>query len=356
MKRILAALVAAIMALTLVSCNQSTSSSTSQSGGSASDGEVRELRVLTYGGSYDDSIKENLPAFEEEYNCKVTFVNATGADTLVKIRNKEVDVVFGELLYSARGNRDGLFAEINETNVPNYANVYDIAKRMDNTVIHDISAYGIAYNPDLVSSVPDSWDDLWDPQYAGKVITRGFRADSIELMVWKAKQLGGDERNIDAGFAAMGELAKNLYAFSSEHSETMTLFQSGSVALGVWTDGRVNWAKEQDTPVEFSLPKEGGFCMISTLNVVKDSPVLDLAYAYVNMELGVEAQVNLAEDMGYFPLNKDAYDQLSDEVKNVLAFNPETIEQAQMADWSYIETVYDEWSERWEKEVTSQAN
>ena len=33
-------------------------------------------------------------------------------------------------------------------------------------------------------------------------------------------------------------------------------------------------------------------------------------------------------------MNKDAYPALSDDVKSKMAFTPDTIEQAQMADWS----------------------
>ena len=28
---------------------------------------------------------------------------------------------------------------------------------------------GIAYNPETVKTVPTSWEDLWNPEYAGKV-------------------------------------------------------------------------------------------------------------------------------------------------------------------------------------------
>lgn len=319
--------------------------------------DQKELRVLTWGGAYEETLKKNVADsnFEEEYNCKVAFISAGGADTLVKINNNECDVIVTDPVYSMRAARNGLLAEINETKAPNYAGIYDMAKMDEYTIIHDVGAYGIAYNPERVSQAPDSWNNLWDSQYEGKIIIRGFRADSIELMVWKAKQEGGNEKNIDSGFEAMGELARNINCFVSDHADAVTLFQTGDVSLGVWTDGRVAWAREQDTPVEFSLPKEGGFAMITTMNIAKNSPNLDLAYAYVNMELSKEAQANMGVDLGYFPMNKDSYTALPADVSANMAFTPDTVEQVQMADWSYIETVYDEWSERWEKEVVSQA-
>ncbi len=317
----------------------------------------RELRVLAFGGAYTDVLKKNLEDtnFEKEYNCKVTFVSAEGADTLVKMNNKEVDVIFTDPLYSMRAERMGLAAKIVKDKVPNISKCYDIACISDYTVLHDVGAYGIAYNPALVSEPPKSWKILWDKKYARKVVIRGFRADTIELMVWAAKQRGGDERHIDPGFETMAELAKNVYAFAQSHPEILSLFQSGDVALGIWTDGRVAWAQEKGVPIKFSLPEEGGFLLMTSMNIVKDCTNIDLAYAYVNMELGVDAQVNIGEDLGYFPMNKDAYPKLSDNVRAKMAFTPSNIENAQRADWRYIESVYDEWAERWEIEVVGKA-
>jgi putative spermidine/putrescine transport system substrate-binding protein len=174
-------------------------------------------------------------------------------------------------------------------------------------------------------------------------------------MVWKAKQFGGDERNIDAGFKAMGELAKNVNSFPTTSSSMLQLFQSKDVALGVWTPSRCIWARGEGVNIQFALPKEGAFLMVTTVNVSKNSPVLDLAYAYVNMELGVNAQANIGTDMLFFPMNKDAYSKLSTETVRSLYFTPDNVNQAHMADWEYIESVYPVWSERWEKEVQSQA-
>ncbi|ATW24833.1 ABC transporter substrate-binding protein [Candidatus Formimonas warabiya] len=358
-KHLLCLLPVLLIAFSLTACTGGTTSDnmsgTTTDNSAQQTSAPRELRVLSFGGAYDETLTKHLAAFEAENNCKVTFVNATGADILVKVNNGECDLIFSDPVLSFQGEAKGLFAPINATTVPNVANLYKRGILSDCTVIHDVGAYGIAYNPDLVKTPPTSWNDLWDPQYAGKVAIRVLKSDTIELMVWAAKQAGGDEKNIDPGFAAMAKLAPNINTFVTDHPAMLQLFQEGSIAMSTWTDGRVAWAQEQGANVKLAIPKEGGFCLVTSMNAVKNSSNLDLAYKYIDMELGVEAQADIGNDLRYFPMNKDAYAKLSDDTKSKMGFTPDNIEQAQMADWGYIATVKDQWSERWEKEVVAKA-
>lgn len=314
----------------------------------------RELTVITYSGSYQDIQKANLEksGFEKEYNCSVSFIQATGTDTLEKVRNKEADVVFTDFIYSCQGENAGLFEKLETSRIPNLDKLYDFAKYGDYTVLHDIGVYGIAYNPELVQTKPEHWTDLWKEEYSGKEIIRSFNASTIELMVHMAKLAGGDEKNIDAGFAKMAELAPHIHTWPTNHSQILELFRSKDVAVGQWTDGRVAWASEQGVNLDFIVPDEGGFLLTSTMNIVKGTDNVDLAMAYMNAELSSEWQATHSEALGYFPTNKDAYHLLSDHAKSTMAFTPETVEGGfTMCDWPYIVTVYDKWSERWEKEV-----
>lgn len=319
----------------------------------------RELTVVTFSGSFQDIQEKNLAksGFEEEYNCDVIFVEAEGNDELELLKNKEVDVFYSDFMYTCEGETMGLFEKLTVEDVPNIANLYDFAIYSDYTLIHDVGAYGIAYNPDLVEEVPEHWVDLWKEEYAGKLMLRPFRADSIELMVYMAKLEGGDEKNMDAGFAKMAEIAPSVHTWSTSHSTTLELFRSGDISVGMWTDGRVAWAKEQGVDLEFVMPEEGGFSLVTTINAVKGTGNEDLAKAYINMELSAECQTTQGEELGYFPMNKDAYDMLSDNAKKMMAFTPEIVENGGvlMCDWPYVVTVYDQWAERWEKEVMSKS-
>jgi len=257
--------------------------------------------------------------------------------------------VFSDPIYSFLGEQEGIYAPIEYESFENLSNIYPIARMSDATVIHDMGAYGLAYNPDQVADPPTSWNDLWDDRFDGKVSIRGFRPDTIELMVWAAKQNGGDERNIDPGFEKMEELAPRVQTFFGEHTELLNLFQTDAVDVAMWTGGRVGWAQDQGADVEWVAPAEGPFALVSTMNIVNGTGNEDLAQAYINHELSVESGTNMADKLGYFPTNSTIV--LPPDVQARVDFTPETIEDVQMADWAYIVTVIDDWRHRWETEV-----
>jgi putative spermidine/putrescine transport system substrate-binding protein len=309
------------------------------------------LVVATYGGEYEETLKANAPEFEAKNNVKIEFVPVSSSDVLAKVRaGEDFDVVHLDPIWSLRGEAEGLFAPLS-SEVTHAGDLYDIGTLSKFTVIPNVGAYGIAYNPDLVKPAPDSWLDLFAPAYKGKIAMRGFRPDSIELMVLMAKLNGGDERNIDPGFRKMAELGKNVHSYWNKHPEVLELFRRKEIAMSVWTDGRVAWANKEGVPVKFVLPKEGSFPLVSTVNVIKGSKQEDVANRYVNFLLSPKEGETMAEKMGYFPTNKKS--QIKPEVLKLLAYTPENIDDVVMADWSHIVTQMDNWQERWDREVTA---
>lgn len=308
-----------------------------------------EIVVLSFGGAYDEVLKAGAADFEKETGIRVSIVPHSGADALVKARNKEADVVFTDPIWGFRGEGEDLWEKLDTSKVPNLNDLHKVARLSDYSVVHDFGAYGLAYNPDQVQPAPTSWTDMWNPAYKGHVTMRGFTPDSIQLLVQMAKLNGGDERNIDPGFAKMAELSQNVGAYYGTHPAALESFRSGQATLGVWSDARTSWAKEQGANVAFATPKEGAFPLSSVMTVVKGRPNTEAALKYLNFELGAQQQVRMAEQVGYFPANSKA--TLTPEVQKKMSLTAENIDSVQTVDWKYIVTVLDQWQARWEKEV-----
>lgn len=307
----------------------------------------KELFVSTFGGDYLNNMKVNLPAFEKEYNCKVTFVEGSGAEAHIRARNKEVDVVLSDQMYSARGVIEGLYEELDEKSIPNLKDLYDSARMSKYYVAVDIGVHAIAYNPKFVEK-PTSWLDLWKPEYKDKVSMRSFRAESIGLLVLMAKLNGGDERNIDPGFKKMAELSKNnIPIWFDSHPQSLTLMKEGEIWLELTTDGRALEMKDEGADVEFAIPEEGGFMMVSTISVIKGRPNIELAKAFVNWKLSYDPQLTMTSL--YAPTNKTV--KIPSNIRKLYSHDPKIVEKLINVDWEYIVTKLDEWLERWNKEV-----
>lgn len=310
------------------------------------DAQTKELVVAAFGGAYTDAIKKNVAEFEKANDVKVTFVPASGADGLAKAMAKEVDVIHADLAWAYRGVAQGAFVELDPAIVTNLGSLYPKARFSPYGVITNFGQYGIAYDPKAIKTPPASWLELWKPEHRGAVTTAGFDAANIELLVLMAKLNGGNEDNIDPGFAKMAELGKNISVFYSQHPQLLDLFRNNEVVMARWLRGRVDWANKQGVPIKFAVPKEGAIALVSTVHVVKGRPNTELAMKFVNSLLSEKSQRTYATDLGYTPSRKDV-DLAGVDVPNGDA----VIDTLLISDWSKIVPKMDAWKERWDKEV-----
>lgn len=311
----------------------------------AANAQPKELTVAAFGGAYTEAIKKHIGEFEAANNVVVKFVPASGADGLAKAMAKEVDVIHADMVWAYRGQFQDAFEKLDPAIVTNLAALYPRARVSDYTVITNFGLYGIAYNPKLVDA-PTSWLDLWKPEFKGRVTTAGFDAANLELLVLMARLNGGDEDNIDPGFAKMAELGKNITVFYNQHAQLLDLFRHEDVVMARWIRGRVDWAKTQGVDLAFVAPKEGAIAMVSTAHVVKGSPNKELAMKFVNHLLSEANQIGYATDLGYTPA-RAGLDLAGADVP----YGEEAVNSLLISDWAKIVPKMDAWKERWDKEV-----
>lgn len=310
--------------------------------------EQRILRVGVWAGSYTDCMVKHIASFEEEYNCKVEFFPASGDSNLQRARTGQVDVAFNDAKGAFVGEGQGLWAKLDEKEIPNMSRLIDGAILSDRSISVNIGSYIIAYNPDYVKLAPTSWEDLWKPEYKNRVSIYNFSLGSIQLLVWAAKQAGGNEYNIDPGFKKMSELSENIRFFHDNHPQLLTAFKNGDVWIALWNNGTVEWAKQEGANVEWVVPKEGAFTLSTQINITEKSPNLDLAKVFVNWRLSDPVQLEFAKELLYNPVIKGV--EIPKEVQHKLA-TEEELERQQEVDWGYVTPLFDEWYERWKKEI-----
>ena len=304
------------------------------------------LRVGAWPGAYTEVMQATIGTFEEDNNCTIEWVPDSAGDMLVKSRAHVVDIVFGDPIFAYIGEAQDLWEKLDEKSIPNLNNLYDFAKLSDYTIVTDYGVYGLAYNPKFITDPPTSWLAIWNPKY--KTSIRGSAADSIELLVLMAELNGGDDHNIDPGFKKMSELTDIVVTWWKEYSEILTLWKSEDVWVTMITNGRAKWLGSEGANIEWVIPKEGGFPMISTINVVKGGENVELAKKFVNWRLSNPPQERFAEQLYYAPSVRGV--NLDPETTKLMPSNEE-ISNLKTVDWRYIMNVFDEWTERWDKEI-----
>jgi putative spermidine/putrescine transport system substrate-binding protein len=199
--------------------------------------------------------------------------------------------------------QQGVFESVTADRVPNLGKAIPNLKR-PYSAPHIYSAKVILYNPAKVTAAPQSYADLWDPKYRGKV---GL-ADVLHLqnMETAAIVAGGTEHDYEPGKAKLMEL-RSLDARIYPSNEALAAgLKSEEVWLTVmWLARGFMW-KKAGIPVEHVVPSEGATSICFEMAVPKNARNRDGGFAYLNAALDAGAQTAFADRMGYAPTVTDA--------------------------------------------------
>lgn len=312
------------------------------------------LRVSTWGGLYQSCYEEGCNSFEEEYDVEIEWVLGEMTQWTTMARMGQLDVVTSDWMNSLKGEKEGIYLTLDETTVPNLANVYDIAKQLKTCVWTNVGDSLIAYNTKYIESPPTSWLDLWDDKYQQRVAIYKFNGTAtLSLVVLLAEMEGGGIDNIQPGIDKLLELYKkgNIIAMTTSDAETQNLVLLEEAWLAVMSNGRALALIEEGADfIGISRPKEGTFGQISTIQVAKTTKKPDLAMAFVNHVLTPECQEIFAARAKYSPTVNNA--TIPEELKGIL-LSGEAIENLYIPDWIKINELREEWDETWQRAITN---
>lgn len=204
----------------------------------------------------------------------------------------------------------------------------------------------ILVRTDKVQDVPDSWADIWDPQYRGRVSIY----DSAEAaVVMTALALGYDPYNLtDAQLEEIKQkliaLKPNLIGYWTDYTEINHQVASGEVwvAVNVWPDAYVA-LRAEGVPVKYINPVEGRIGWVYGFAIPKSSRYPDLAHDYIDARLEDDAMLFMANSYGYGPSNRDIIAQMDPAIVEVMQLDtPEVLRQAR-----FFQTLTEEKRQAW---------
>ena len=164
---------------------------------------------------------------------------------------------------------------------PNYLNQpFDPGNKY--TVPYMAGVDAIIYNADKVKTPPTSWADLWNPEYAGRMV---FLDDSRVVIGMTLLTLGydvntKDKAQLDAAKAKLATLIPNVKLFDSDSPKTALI--AGDVDLGIVWTGEAFTANQENPAFKFVYPKEGGILWQDNWAVPTGAPHMDAVYAWIN--------------------------------------------------------------------------
>ncbi len=263
------------------------------------------------GGLYEELARRYVvDPFESEFDARVSLVPGTAAQILTRLMaersNPAVDVVILDQMLAAKGIDEGLFERIDPSNIPNLADLDEVA--LDpagfGPIVHSHSL-ALGVNTELLDvDPPTSWADLWHPRFAGMVAPASIElTPGLLFLVQASLQNGGSYENMDPGFRAIRELAPNIRKFYRGLGEVRPLLNNENIIAVVSTNvtqGEV----DKGNPIGVIFPEEGSLASPAVAQVVKGTRVKELAERFIDQYLRPEVQLQWAKRFYLTVFNK----------------------------------------------------
>lgn len=244
-----------VMVMTLAAC-----------GGNSTNGSGAEkvtLNVYNWGDYIDPEV---ISAFEGETGIKVNYEEfATNEEMLAKIQagGTAYDVICpSDYMIEYMINRD-LLLELDYNNLPNYANIDDRFKTLaydqdgKYSVPYLWGTMGIVYNKTMVDKPVDSWEILWDEDYAGSIIMLDSPRDTIGVTLAK---LGYSLNSTDPAELAEAKaelIAQKPLVRSYEIDTYKDQMIAGEAAISLCWSGDAMLLMAENEDLAYAIPKEG---------------------------------------------------------------------------------------------------
>lgn len=184
----------------------------------------------------------------------------------------------------------------------------------------------ILVRSDLVEEMPDSWADLWDPQYAGHVMLwdSGQANYAITALALGIADPWGElsAENVERVEQKLIELKPNLLTYWSDFTQAYDMPASGEAWLtaNAWQDA-YGYLDTEGYQVEFIDPAEGRVGWACGFGISKDAQNLDLVYEFLNAASAPESTAALANEYWYGGGNVTALPLIDEYIVDVMGLD-----------------------------------
>ncbi len=319
--------------------------------------QQKELIANTYGGGWEQGHKQAIAEpLEKKTGAKVILVSMLANELVARVKaagggKPPVDVALVDDGPFLNAIKEDVFLKLPMDKIPNARTLYPQYKPTEPYGVPiAASVIGIAYNAKKLKTAPTSWEDLWKPEYKGKVglCTPASTLGTVALLSF-AKAKGGGETKIEPGFEAVKTLLPSVGSIASSPAALQTLLERGEVDIAPMWHSNSLLLKSKGTGIEFVFPKEGGIAGLAWFAVTKAAS-LDLALAYINQGLSPESQALLATPPFFFGPTVQGI-KVEPQLRGVVPAAPEDLARLVHIDWTKINPQRPEWINRWNREI-----
>lgn len=290
-------------------------------GGSASSDGKQSLTVFNYSEYLDPDV---IDAFTEETGIEIKYEEAlTPEDLYTKYKSGAIqyDLVCSSDYMMKRLIEEGELQKIDLSAFENKDNIgekyWQMSEAFDPgnqyTVPHFWGTVGILYNTTMVKEPIDSWEVLFNHEYAGNIIMQNSVRDSYIVAL---KYLGyslntTDENEIREAHELLMAQKPDVQAYLVDEARDEVV--AGNAAMAVVYSGEAYLGNQYNSDLTYVVPKEGSEIWIDSWGVTKDCQNLEAAQKFLDFLCREENAQKNFEYIYYSTPNQAVIDAMSPE-------------------------------------------
>ena len=316
--------------------------------------EDRPLRIEGVRSAFQQLfLNQIVPAFSAKYHVPAEYAGGNSTDQIARMvagrGNPQSDVFITDDGPMYRAIELGLCGKIEGLPA---ADLIETARYKDDRAVgFGVLSGGISYNTKYFAehgwSPPTSWDDLMSPRFHGLLAFPPANSTwGVQGLVMLARTHGGSETNMEPGFAAMKDVARNVVAF--DLIRTSDMYQAGQIVVAVTPSAMTKSLMDTGFPVDYVYPKEGAPMVLVSVCPIARPDALPAAQAFIQYLLSPDVQLLLAEKLAHAPVNKRT--ELPASVGKTMPIG-ENAARVVTLDWTTINAKRAEWDKRWTHEI-----
>jgi len=279
--------------------------------------EKRVVNVCSWGEYIDESL---IQEFEEQTGIKVNYQTVPSNEELYSILSMggaNYDVVVPSDYMISQLIEEGMLAELNYDNIPNFSLIDDRFKNLSYdpenkyTVPYAWGTLGIIYNTTMVDGPITSWDAMFDTGYADQVLMINNSRDALGIALmdlgYSVNTDSADE--LQAAFDRLAAAKADGVYQAFVMDEVFDKMESGEAAIAAYYAGDYLSMRENNPDLAYAVPEEGSNWFVDAMCVLKDAENKDEAEEWINFISSTDASLKNMDYIWYASPNREALEQ-----------------------------------------------
>ncbi len=298
-----------------------------------SDEDDEEYGLIDVNAKFEEYFNNNL-AEKYGYYVEVNYSTyATNEDMYAKITNSAVayDIIIPSDYMIQKMIAEERLLEIDYSKLTNYGNIDDSFKGLyydpedKYSVPYTFGMLGVIYNAEFVAeedAEDKSWDLLWNEKYKGKILQFNNPRDAFGTAMYRDNlDINSKDPAVWAKALEQLKLQKPLLQ-GYVNDEIFNKMKGASAYIAPYYAGDFLTMAAENEDLRFYYPKEGTNYFVDAMCIPNTAKNVDLAHAYIDYMISVEAATANALYIGYASPNKAVTD--TQYYKDKLSLNYDT--------------------------------